>query len=193
MRLYGLTGGIGMGKTTCAELLVDMGIPVVDTDVLARRLVEPGQPALGRIRARFGDGVLDGAGRLIRDALAALVFDDANARRDLENILHPPIRAAWLAEAARWRSAGLKVGVVVVPLLFETGAEQELDAVVCVACSRPTQRRRLEARGWDWPQTERRLAAQWSVGEKMDRSSHVVWTEGSIEVTRAQLQLIFAL
>ncbi|MEM9207842.1 MAG: dephospho-CoA kinase, partial [Pseudomonadota bacterium] len=89
----GLTGGIASGKTTVANMFADLGIDLVDTDIIAREVVEPGQPAYAEVRDRFGDRVIDRAGELDRRALRAVVFADADKRRQLEAILHPRIRA----------------------------------------------------------------------------------------------------
>lgn len=186
MRTVGLTGGIGMGKSTSADILRCLGVPVIDTDVVAREIVEPGQPALEEIRSRFGDAVIDPAGRLRREALAEIVFRDAAARADLEGFLHPRIRARWQEQVRQWRERGEAVGVVVIPLLHETGAEPGFDSVVCVSCSPASQTRRLRERGWSAEQIGQRLAAQWPVGKKMDLAHHVIWTEGDPQTHEAQ-------
>lgn len=190
MKLLGLTGGVGMGKSTAAALLRARGLPVVDTDELARELVEPGQPALAEIRAAFGPEVFDSQGCLRRDALARIVFADETRRRELERILHPRIREAWRAQVAAWRAAGRPGAVVVIPLLFETGVAGEFDATVCVACTAASQRERLLARGWSEEEIARRLAAQWPVERKLAEADFVVWTEGGLDLTAAQLDRI---
>jgi len=190
MKTYGLTGGIGMGKSTAGRLLHDRGLPVVDTDTLARRIVEPGEPAHREIRDAFGPDVLAPDNRLRREVLARIVFADPAARRNLEAITHPRIRELWRRELENWRKDGRKVAVVVIPLLFETGAERELDATICVACSPATRRRRVEERHWTPEQLEQRIAAQWPVEKKMAASNFVVWSEGSLEVFGAQLDRI---
>jgi dephospho-CoA kinase len=187
MKLYGITGGIGMGKSASARLLAQWGLPVADTDVLARQLVEPGQPALTEIISAFGPEILDASGALRRAALAAAVFSDDVKRQQLESILHPRIRAAWQADVAAWRQAGHPAGGVIIPLLFETKAETEFDQIICVACLPATQRRRLAERGWTNDEIDRRIASQWPVQQKMDRSHRVIWTEPSLAVHAAQL------
>lgn len=190
MKLYGITGGIGMGKSASARFLAEWGVPVIDTDALARQLVEPGQPALDEIRAAFGPAMIDDAGQLRRAALAATVFNSDALRRRLEAILHPRIRTAWQTEVGRWRQAGLPTGAVIIPLLFETKAESELDCVICVACLPATQRRRLRDRGWSEDEIDRRLAAQWPVHQKIERANRIVWTEPSLDIHAAQLARI---
>jgi dephospho-CoA kinase len=192
MKTFGLTGGIGMGKTTAAAWLAQRGIAVCDSDVIARELVAPGQPALEEIRSAFGAGVFDAHGRLRREELGRLVFADPAARRQLEAILHPRIRAVWQERLAEWRAAGRPVAVAVIPLLFETQAERQFDATICLACSAATQQERLLARGWSPEQIAQRNAAQWPIEEKIRRADYVVWTEGRVEVLAAQLERIVA-
>lgn len=190
MKLLGLTGGIGMGKSAAADCLQQLGLPVVDTDVLARDLVAPGQPALAEIQRAFGDGVLDGAGALRRAELARIVFADEHRRRALEAILHPRIRAAWMAEAARWRDQGCRAGIVVIPLLFETDAAAQFSATICVACTAVSQRERLRARSWSDEQISQRIRAQWSIERKLAAADYVVWAEGGLANTAGQLTCI---
>jgi len=193
MKVLGLTGGIGMGKSTAAQLLGSRGVAVVDTDDLARQVVEPGQPALAEVREAFGAEILAPDGQLRRDELARRVFADAAARLRLESILHPRIRALWRAQMETWRAAGRSLAVVVIPLLFETKAEAELDATICVACSAATQHRRLVARGWPPEQIEQRLQAQWPIEKKMASADYLVWTEAGLDVHDAQIERILCL
>ena len=187
MKFFGLTGGAGMGKSTVADMLRDRGWRVVDTDQLARQVVASGQPGLREITAEFGASVLNARGELRREALARLVFSDPAARRRLEALLHPRIRELWQAEAKRWQADGANQGVVVIPLLFETGAETELDATMCVACSAATQQTRLRERGWSDEEIAARNRAHWPVEKKMARSTFVLWNEAGLDVLRAQL------
>jgi len=179
-----------MGKSTSGQLLQQRGIAVSDTDIIARQLTEPGRPALEEISQRFGPRVLSVDGRLNRVELARVVFADAGARADLEAILHPRIRAHWQAEAESWRAAGRGYGAILIPLLFETEAAPRFDAVICVACAEASQRRRLRLRGWTDDQIRQRLAAQWSVAKKIDRSDFVVWTDTTLETHAAQLERV---
>jgi len=165
-----------MGKSTAAEILTGWGHAVVDTDSLAREIVAPGEPALEEIRDGFGPAMLRADGTLDRGRMAAVVFGDPAARARLEAILHPRIRTAWLDRLRQWREAGRPLGVVVIPLLFETQAETEFDAVVCVACSSASQLERLRARGWSADEIQRRCGAQLAVEEKIRRSHYLVWT-----------------
>jgi dephospho-CoA kinase len=192
MKVLGLTGGIGMGKSTAAQLFRARGVPVVDTDELARQVVEPGQPALAEVLAAFGPQLAGPDGQLRRVELARHVFADPAARQRLENILHPRIRALWRAQVETWRVEGHPLAVVVIPLLFETGAEAELDTTICVACSAATQQQRLQARGWPPEQIEQRLEAQWPVERKMTAAHYVVWTEAGLTAQAAQIERILS-
>jgi dephospho-CoA kinase len=190
VKLFGITGGVGMGKSTAGQLLRQRGVEVADTDSLARQLTEPGQPALEEILQRFGPRVLAADGQLNRSELARIVFADVGARADLEAILHPRIRAAWEAEAQSWRVAGRGVGAILIPLLFETGAAPRFDAVICVVCSEASQRERLRQRGWTDGEIGQRVAAQWPVEQKIARADFVVWTDTNLETHAAQLERV---
>lgn len=191
MRLFGLTGGIGMGKSTASDFLAQQGIAVMDTDRIARQLVEPGQPAFSEVVATFGADLVDGSGHLRRDELARRVFGDTEARQKLESILHPRIRETWLKQVEQWRAEKRPLGVVVIPLLFETNAEANFNATVCVACSAVTQRERLRTRQWTDAQINQRIAAQMPIERKLHLSTYVAWSEGQVEVLNEQLRRIF--
>lgn len=190
MTLIGLTGGVGMGKSTTAQFFVERGLPVIDTDQIARDIVEPGQPALREIEGAFGSEVIASDGHLRRDKLARRVFADESARKRLEAITHPRIRQIWRERVAQWREQGRAHAVVVIPLLYETNASAEFGTVICVACSSVTQCQRLRARGWSEEQIAQRIAAQWPVKTKMAQSNFVLWTEAGLDVHREQLDRI---
>lgn len=190
MKLFGLTGGIGMGKSAAERILAERAIPLIDTDLLARKIVEPGEPALREIQRAFGTNVIDPEGRLRRDELARIVFSDPAARHKLESLTHPLIRDLWKREAELWRAQQREIGVVVIPLLFETGAEREFDATICIACSIETQQKRLSERGLDSGQISQRVAAQWPIEKKIAKADFVVWSEGSLEILAAQLDRV---
>jgi dephospho-CoA kinase len=192
MKVIGVTGGPGMGKSTAAHLLQGMGVAVVDTDDLARRVVEPGEPAFEQVRAAFGPGIISLEGRLDRDKLAREVFAEPEARKRLEAILHPRIRELWAGQVALWREEKFSVAAVIIPLLFETQAEREFDGILCIACSAATQRRRLLSREWPAEQIRQRIEAQWPIERKVAGADFVAWTEGPIEVLSAQLERVLA-
>lgn len=190
MKLCGLTGGVGMGKSTAAGFFAQLGARIVDADQLAHELTQPGQPALAEIQAAFGVGLVAADGQLKRGELARLVFADAPARKRLETILHPRIRERWQVQVAGWRGENCSMAVVVIPLLFETGVESAFDTIVCVACTPAAQRERLRARGWPADQIHGRIAAQWPVEQKIARARFVVWTEGLLANHRLQVEAI---
>jgi dephospho-CoA kinase len=187
-----------MGKSTAATHLEHRGVTVVDTDLLARQLVEPGQPALAEIRDAFGADVIGSDGSLRRDLLARRAFSDAAARKTLEAILHPRIRRSWQSQLAGWRDSNIQTVThsttrffcVVIPLLFETNAEREFDATLCVACSAATQHQRLISRGWNADQISQRIKSQLPIEEKMVRADYVIWNEASLAVLVAQLDRV---
>ncbi|HBU60776.1 MAG TPA: dephospho-CoA kinase [Verrucomicrobiales bacterium] len=189
--LYGLTGGVGMGKSTVSRLLSEMGITWVDSDDLARSVVEPGQPALDMIRDEFGDEYIGPQGNLDRSKMASLVFANEGQRKKLEGIIHPMVRNLWQEKVERWKSDKFDKGVVVIPLLFEVSLEVEFDRVICVASTGETQIDRLKMRGWEADQIGSRIGSQMCITEKMERSDCIIWNEGSIDTLKKQLQLVF--
>lgn len=181
-----------MGKSTTASFLAKRGIPIADTDSIARELVAPGMPALVEIRREFGDTLIDSRGNLDRKKLAQIVFSDPGARAALETILHPLIRVEWQHRVQKWKEAQLPVAAAVIPLLFETAAACYFDAIVCVACGKPTQYSRLAERGWNYEAMARRIAAQMPVDEKINRADYVVWSDTTLAVHQGQVDEIVA-
>jgi len=190
MKAYGLTGGVGMGKSYSEKIIRERGIPALDTDAVARELVEPGKPALAEIQAAFGPDVISADGRLRRDELARRVFGDSDARKLIEQILHPRIRQVWSGQLREWQAQGVPRAVVVIPLLFETNAQEHFHRIICVACTAATQAERLKQRGWSEREIAQRIQAQWPVEKKMELSHFVVWTEADHETHALQLERI---
>jgi dephospho-CoA kinase len=192
MRRIALTGGIATGKSYVATRLREHGVRVVDADVLARQVVEPGTPALQAIRARFGDGVIQADGRLDRKRLADIVFTDAGARRDLEAITHPAVRAG-IERFFASLPPETKLAVADIPLLYEAGRDRDFDRVIVAACPPEVQIARVMNRdGATRTEAERRLAAQLPIEAKVERADYVVWTTGTHEETDAQVSRIIA-
>jgi dephospho-CoA kinase len=184
----GLTGGIATGKSVVRAEIEGLGVPTIDADVLARVVVAPGTPALAAIRARFGTDVVDEHGELDRRTLGSIVFAEHAARRDLERIVHPAVRAAidtWLRTMER---EGRDIAVAVIPLLYETGRERDFDAVVTTACDADEQIRRVMTRDdLSELQARQRIAAQLPTEEKVRRADFTIWTDGTYENTRRQI------
>ena len=143
MLVIALTGGIGSGKSTVADLFAELGVPIIDADLVAREVVQPGQPALAEISSAFGPEVLDGSGRLRRDLLRELVFSNPAGRRTLESILHPRIR-----EIMQRRLADLTApyAILVIPLLLETGQQSLGDRTLVVDLPESLQIERVRQR-----------------------------------------------
>jgi dephospho-CoA kinase len=179
----GLTGGVASGKSTVAALLRELGAVVVDSDTLAREVVEPGTPGLAAVVEAFGPGVLTADGRLDRPALGAVVFGDQPARRRLEGILHPLIRAR-AAELEAAAPAGT-VEVHDIPLLVETGQADRFDAVVVVDVPVETQvARMVRDRGMSREDALARVKAQASREERLAVATQVVENTGTREDLR---------
>ena len=158
--LIGVTGPIGCGKSTVARMLRDLGGAVIDADDLARRVTQPGSPALARIRARFGESVFDEGDDLNRAALASVVFDDETALRDLEGIVHPEVRVLLESELEKAVKAEAPFVALEAIKLVEGGLHKRCDEIWLIECRPATQRQRLEQRGADPTDVERRVAAQ---------------------------------
>jgi dephospho-CoA kinase len=184
----GLTGGIASGKSTVADMFADLGVPVIDTDVIAREVVSPGQPALEEIRDAFGDGVIAADGTLDRSAMREIVFGDEEARRRLEAIMHPRIG---MATVERADTAGGEYQVIVVPLLVESSLRAFVDRVLVVDCSEETQIARLLARDAESEARARRiLAAQSSRAERLAIADDVIENEGDLGDAREQVRAL---
>lgn len=146
MLTWGLTGNIACGKSAVEALLLERGIPVIDADQVSRDVVSPGQPALAAITERFGSLVLRADGSLNRPALGAIVFQDPQARRDLEAITHPPIIAETLRRLASLSTAGHKLAVVSAALMIESGSYKGYAGLLVVTCDEQLQLQRLMGR-----------------------------------------------
>jgi len=182
-----LTGGIASGKTTVANLFAAHGIPLVDTDLIAREVVEPGQPALVAVARAFGDDVLDPDGRLDRRLLREIIFDDATARARLEAILHPAIRAEMERQSAAAAQAG-PYQVLVIPLLAEGGRRDHVDRVLVVDAPEDVQVERLVARdSVTREQAQASLRAQAQRETRLGIADDVVTNTGRIEDLREQV------
>lgn len=186
-----LTGGIASGKTTVANLFAGLGVPVIDTDVIARAVVEPGQPALAAVVAAFGSDVLDADGRLDRRRMRERIFSDREAQRRLETILHPAIRS----EMERLsREAGGVYQLLVIPLLTEGGRRGHVDRVLLVDVPEAVQVERLISRdGVTHEQAQAALSAQASRAARLAWADDVVANTGRIDDLRTRIVELDAL
>ncbi len=190
MLRIGLTGGIASGKSLVAAELEARGAVIVDADVLAREVVEPGTPGLAAVVARFGTTVLTDEGRLDRPALGRIVFADPAARRDLEAIVHPAVRAR-AAELEAAADSGAVV-VHVIPLLVETGQQDQFDLCVVVDVEPAIQRRRLRSRDQlDEAEIDARLAAQATREQRLAAADRVLDNSGSVTELRPQIDRLW--
>jgi dephospho-CoA kinase len=184
----GLTGGIGSGKTAASDRFARLGASVIDTDLLSRELVEPGQPALAEIAQAFGRDVLDAAGRLDRAALRQCVFADPSRRRRLEAILHPRIREAMLARA---EAAGGPYVICVIPLLVETGQQALVDRVLVIDAPPQRQRERVIARdGVATDAVDAILASQVDRATRLAAADDVIVNDGGVAELHAQVDAL---
>ena len=188
MLVVGLTGGIGCGKSAVTEIFAQLGVPVIDADKVAREVVEPGQPALAAIRRRFGSHVLSSDGSLDRRKLRDLVFNDEQARQDLEAILHPQIR-----QTMRQRLAAVNTpyAILSIPLLQESGQSDTVDRVLVVDCTDEIQLERVRLRDQVNSEHVRAiLAAQSSRQEKLRIADDVIDNSGRMEALRPQVEAL---
>lgn len=176
--LIALTGGIASGKSAVAKVFATLGVPVLDTDVIAREVVVPGAPALAQIVEEFGADVLAPSGQLDRAKMRSRVFADPKERDRLEAILHPAIRAGLAVQSAE---AGGLYQIHVIPLLIETGRAQAYDRVLAVDCPEQDQLARLMARdGSSEDEAKRILASQVSREKRLEAADDVIVNTGSL-------------
>lgn len=184
-----LTGGIATGKSHVREQFEALGVPTIDADFLARDAVLPSSPALHAIVERFGRGILSPDGTLNRRALAGLVFSDAEARTDLEAIIHPAVYVAIAAWFARLAARGApSIAIADIPLLYETQHAAAFDRVVVAACDDSTQLARvMERDGLTEAEARQRIAAQLPLADKVRHADYVIDTNGTFEHTHHQV------
>ena len=185
-----LTGGIASGKSTVAVLFAQLGVPVIDMDALARELVAPGTTLLGQVLARFGERVRAPDGALDRRALRELVFRDADARRELEALLHPAIRARAAELAAAVHAPYL---IIVIPLLAEAGYASDYDRVLVVDCDEPLQRLRLAQRdGGSAELIDAALRAQAPRAARLALATEVIDNDGGLAALAPRVRELHA-
>lgn len=186
----GLTGGIASGKSIASKFFGALGVPIIDTDQVARDVVEPGQPPLERLVERFGESILTPDGHLDRPALRNIVFSDPKARADLEALTHPAIGAAVEARSA---NAGGPYQILVLPLLVEKGLGSQLDRVLVVDCDEELQIKRLQARDGSTPEQARAiLNAQVSRAARLKAAHDVIKNDGDMSAVREQVATLHA-
>ena len=193
MILVGLTGGIGVGKSTVGAMFAARGAAVVDGDAISRRLQEPGQACYRPIVDHFGNGILDPAGRIDRRRLAAIVFADRGCLQALEAIMHPAIWAACEAESREAAANGRPVCVVELALILETGRPDRFQKLIVVTAPPAIQVQRVaRGRGLTDAEVRERLAAQWNSQDKERLADYVIDNGGDLAATEAQVARIYA-
>jgi len=186
----GLTGGIASGKSTVASLFAALGVPIIDTDVIAREVVAPGTPLLARIAEKLGPGVLAQDGSLNRRSVRDLVFSDPTARATLESLTHPAIRAEMERQADATSAA---YSMLAIPLLAEKGSKSVVDRVLVVDCDEALQIRRLQARdGSTLEQARAILSAQATREARLAVADDVIRNDGNLHELRDQVAKLHA-
>lgn len=191
MLRMGLTGGIASGKSVVAAMLREMGFPVLEADVVAHLLIEPGQPAHDEVLREFGNGLVGADGRIERGKLAEIVFADPTKLVRLNKIIHPRVEEAVFRQFEDWKQQGVRdAGFVVAALLVEAGYGKNLDGMVMVFCRPEQQLERLRARGMSEADAKRRIAAQMPIEEKLRQATEKIDCSGTMEETREQVRVL---
>lgn len=186
--ILGVTGGIGSGKTAATDHFQQLGITVVDADLAARMVVEPGQPALAAIAAHFGPKVLDAAGHLLRPALRAIVFADPAQRKVLEAITHPAIRAELARQLA---AAESPYAILATPLLWESGQAELVDHSLLIDAPEALQLERAASRdGVSREQIAAIMQAQWSRAQRLARADDVLLNDSTLAALQAGVEAL---
>ena len=193
MILVGLTGGVATGKTTVAKMFQQCGASIIDADLLARQVVEPGKPAWRAIVKLFGETVLKRDRSINRQVLGSIIFSNANQRRQLERIIHPRVaREQARVTKAIARKYPKAVVIYEVPLLFEVGVDKRVDKIIVVIADQATQIARLKKRnGLSRTEAIRRIQAQIPLAKKIHRADHVLNGASSRPLLRKQVRQLF--
>jgi dephospho-CoA kinase len=192
LRVVGLTGGIGSGKSTVARLFADRGVPIIDADALAREVVAPGGPAHADVAAAWPE-VIGAGGAVDRKRLGEIVFADPAARKKLEGFTHPRIQEVAEARLAALAEAGERLAIYEATLLVESGRWRDFDGLIVVVASTEAQIARATARdGLSRPQAEARVRAQMPTEEKLEVATEVIDNDGALPATEAQVDALLS-
>ena len=187
-QIVGLTGGIASGKSTVSRLLGQVGFPIIDADLVAHRLQQPGQPGFERLVERFGRSIVTMDGSLDRQRLGQFVFNNQDARNQLNQVMQPLIRETIMGQLTGFTKAAVPVVILDVPLLFEQGYDEDCDLVVVVTVDKATQLARLMKRdGLSQAAAQARVAAQMPLNEKAARADIVIDNNGDDNHLRQQV------
>ncbi|MCI0763933.1 dephospho-CoA kinase [Bacillus sp. TL12] len=189
--VIGLTGGIASGKSTVSQMFREMNIPVIDADIIAREVVEQGKEAYKEIVEVFGEEILQADGELNRPKLGSIVFHNEEKRLHLNKIVHPAVRKEMNAHKDMYIKEDVQAIVLDIPLLFESKLTELVDQILVVAVAPSTQLERLMKRnGFIEEEAKARIDSQMSLAEKVTLANKVIYNDGTIAETKAQLQLI---
>lgn len=187
-QIVGLTGGIASGKSTVSRLLGQVGFPIIDADLVAHRLQQPGQPGFERLVERFGRSIVTMDGSLDRQRLGQCVFNNQDARNQLNQVMQPLIRETIMGQLTGFTKAAVPVVILDVPLLFEQGYDEDCDLVVVVTVDKATQLSRLVKRdGLSQAAAQARVAAQMPLNKKVARADIVIDNNGDDNHLRQQV------
>lgn len=187
-KLIGLTGGIASGKSTVSKMLSQVGFPIVDADLIAHRLQQPGQPGFEKLVDQFGQAILTSAGELDRNRLGQLAFSDDQTRKRLNQVMQPLIRDTIMDQVANLKKTGVAAVILDAPLLFEQHYDDDCDLVVVVAVNRQTQLARLEQRdGYPEAAAQERIDAQMPLKQKAALADIIIDNNGDQKQLQAQV------
>ncbi|WP_332844037.1 dephospho-CoA kinase [Solibacillus palustris] len=189
--IIGLTGSIASGKSTVAKMIQSYKLPIVDADLIARQVVEPGTPTIKKIAEAFGEEVIAVDGSMDRAKVGSIIFHNGDMRQTLNGIIHPAIREEMLRQRDEFMSYGEKNIFMDIPLLFESKLEHFVEKIIVVSVEEEVQLQRLMARnGFTEDEARARIATQIPVKEKEQLADAVIHNNGTLEDTAIQLQSI---
>ncbi|MFP3916821.1 dephospho-CoA kinase [Lysinibacillus telephonicus] len=189
--IIGLTGSIASGKSTVANMLKEHGLPIVDADLVARLVVEPGTPTLKKIVAVFGEDILTEDGAMNRQKVGSIIFHDEEKRKALNAIIHPAIRQEMLRQRDEYLENGEKTVVMDIPLLFESKLQHFVEKILVVTVTEQTQLKRLMERNQlSEEEAKARISSQLPLKVKEQGADAVIYNNGTIEETKEQLEKI---
>lgn len=192
--IIGLTGSIASGKSTVSKMLEQKGYPIVDADIVARQVVEPGTDTLKEIEKLFGSEVIKADGSMDREKVGALIFTDPAQRKRLNDIIHPAIRSEMLRQKNEFIAAGHQTVVMDIPLLFESKLQHFVDKILVVSVTEENQLARLmERNGLNEKDARSRIASQLPMFVKEEGADAVIYNNGSVDEAARQLDKILKL
>ncbi len=191
--IIGLTGSIASGKSTVANMLREKGYPIVDADLIAREVVEPGSPVLDKIQQAFGKDVVREDGTLNREQLGAIIFTDEAKRQQLNELIHPAIRGQMVSQKESYLAQGYQTVIMDIPLLFESKLHDYVEKILVVSVTKELQKQRLIARNeLTEEEADSRIASQLDMDSKEQGADAVIHNNDTIEETEKQLEVILA-